>query len=344
MGSSASHASLFSGLPRTRLPFAEFAFGTGTQVVAVALLIWMRIFFPPAVASVEPTFEPIRLVNTPQPVPEQPQPARTMVEPMRKIWIVPPVSPNQPKYFARTTDTPAPSVSVANNMADKNINSLPLAAAPVIPREAVKVNLFSSGSSAPPSTSKAASQVQSAGFGDPNGVPAKAGQRRPVTIASAGSFDLPPGAGYGNGTSRKETAGVVPNAGFGNETAAATRAHGASGAVQETAFAGAVVPASSKRSLSNEPAAQVFPAEILSKPLPSYTVEARALRIQGEVLLEVVLQASGNLHVVRVVQGLGHGLDDNAVKAAEQIRFKPAMRDGRPADSTVVLHVVFQLA
>ena len=88
----------------------------------------------------------------------------------------------------------------------------------------------------------------------------------------------------------------------------------------------------------------MVPAEILSKPTPVYTQEARSLRIEGEVLLEVVLEASGNLRVVRVVRGLGHGLDDNAVKAAEQIHFKPAMRDGQPTDSTVVLHIIFQLA
>jgi TonB family protein len=88
----------------------------------------------------------------------------------------------------------------------------------------------------------------------------------------------------------------------------------------------------------------VLPAEILSKPTPVYTPEARNLKIEGEVLLEVVLAASGSLHVVRVVRGLGHGLDDNAVKAAEQIHFRPASRNGQPADSTVVLHIIFQLA
>jgi TonB family protein len=98
------------------------------------------------------------------------------------------------------------------------------------------------------------------------------------------------------------------------------------------------------RSRPAETTAKAVPAEILSKPNPIYTPEARSLRIEGEVLLEVVLQASGSLHVVRVVRGLGHGLDDNAVRAAEQIHFKPAMRDGQPTDSTVVLHVIFQLA
>jgi len=41
---------------------------------------------------------------------------------------------------------------------------------------------------------------------------------------------------------------------------------------------------------------------------------------------------------------MGHGLDEAAVKAANQMRFKPALRNGVPADSTAVVHVVFQLA
>jgi TonB family protein len=49
------------------------------------------------------------------------------------------------------------------------------------------------------------------------------------------------------------------------------------------------------------------------------------------------------VRVVQVVQGLGHGLDEAAVHAAEQIRFKPATRDGQPSDSTAKLHIVFQL-
>jgi TonB family protein len=91
-------------------------------------------------------------------------------------------------------------------------------------------------------------------------------------------------------------------------------------------------------------APRIFPAEIVFKPLPTYTAEARKLRLEGEVLLEVVFGASGQLRVVRVVQGLGHGLDDAAIQAAERIRFKPALRDGRPTDFTAVLHVIFQLA
>jgi TonB family protein len=93
-----------------------------------------------------------------------------------------------------------------------------------------------------------------------------------------------------------------------------------------------------------EAAARVVPPAILSKPTPAYTEEARRARIEGEVLLEVVLEASGHVRVLRIVRGLGHGLDESAVHAAEQINFKPAMRDGQPSDSTAVLHIIFQLA
>jgi TonB family protein len=62
------------------------------------------------------------------------------------------------------------------------------------------------------------------------------------------------------------------------------------------------------------------------------------------VLLEAVFEASGNIRVLKIVRGLGHGLDDAAVQAAQQIRFKPALKDGQPSDSTVVLHIIFQLA
>ncbi|HKQ62563.1 MAG TPA: energy transducer TonB, partial [Candidatus Polarisedimenticolaceae bacterium] len=86
------------------------------------------------------------------------------------------------------------------------------------------------------------------------------------------------------------------------------------------------------------------PVEIVSKPKPAYTSEARELRIEGEVLLEVTFAASGVLRVLRVLEGLGHGLDKNAVDAAEQIQFKPARRNGQPVDHTATLRVVFRLA
>jgi len=84
--------------------------------------------------------------------------------------------------------------------------------------------------------------------------------------------------------------------------------------------------------------------EVTYKPNPVYTDEARQLKLQGEVLLEVMFGANGQLHVNRVVRGLGHGLDEAAVTTASKMRFKPAMRAGTPVDFTAVVHVVFQLA
>jgi TonB family protein len=86
------------------------------------------------------------------------------------------------------------------------------------------------------------------------------------------------------------------------------------------------------------------PVEIMFKPSPVYTDEARSLKLEGEVLLEVSFSANGTLHVNRVVRGLGHGLDEAAVAAATKIRFKPASRGGQPVDSTAIVHVTFQLA
>ena len=86
------------------------------------------------------------------------------------------------------------------------------------------------------------------------------------------------------------------------------------------------------------------PIELLAKPAPAYTDEARKLRIEGEILVEVVFFASGEINVIRVVQGLGHGLDESAIQAARGIRFKPARRDGHEVDFPATVHIVFQLA
>jgi TonB family protein len=140
--------------------------------------------------------------------------------------------------------------------------------------------------------------------------------------------------------------GVVASTGFGNGVAAGNAHTSSSGTVKQAGFGSADVPAPptvQSRAAQAAPA-KIVPAEILSKPTPIYTDEARAKRIEGEVLLEVVFEASGRLRVVKIVRGLGHGLDDSAVRAAEQIRFKPALRDGQPSDSTAVVHIIFQLA
>jgi TonB family protein len=83
--------------------------------------------------------------------------------------------------------------------------------------------------------------------------------------------------------------------------------------------------------------------EILEKPRPEYTDEARRLHIEGDVLIEALFAASGRVRVLRVVRGLGHGLDENAITAAGGIRFRPAMQGGRAADTVAMLRIQFQL-
>jgi TonB family protein len=84
--------------------------------------------------------------------------------------------------------------------------------------------------------------------------------------------------------------------------------------------------------------------EVLSKPSVQYTSEARQLRIQGDVVLRVTFTAAGQVVVQNVVRGLGHGLDEEARRVAQQIRFRPATRNGQPVDSTTTITITFQLA
>ena len=75
-----------------------------------------------------------------------------------------------------------------------------------------------------------------------------------------------------------------------------------------------------------------------------YTSEARQLKVQGDVVLRVTFTATGQVVVQGVLRGLGHGLDEEARRVAQQIRFRPATRDGRPVDQTTNITITFQLA
>jgi TonB family protein len=86
------------------------------------------------------------------------------------------------------------------------------------------------------------------------------------------------------------------------------------------------------------------PVEIVFKPTPEYTDEARSARIEGTVTLELEFTAAGDVRMLRVVRGLGHGLDEAAERAALRIRFKPAQSDGRAVDSRATVHITFRLS
>jgi len=83
--------------------------------------------------------------------------------------------------------------------------------------------------------------------------------------------------------------------------------------------------------------------QILARPVPGYTEEARRAHIEGAVKLSVVLDASGGVSDIRVARGLGYGLDEKAVEAARQLRFVPAEKDGHPVSVRVSLEFKFAL-
>jgi TonB family protein len=349
MDSQASQQLTLGLLPEPGTRWGRFVLSYGMQSVVMALFVIMAIAYPEVLVMPVHDYHFVSLVSTPPPVPQAPAPVKNFPAPAPKI--VEPVTP-RPEALRVPLDVPRKKPPVPEDQAPKVTLSASKEPLPdmkaQIPRPPVKTNVFSTGSSATPTMAAAPQKVQTGGFGDPNGVPASDNHGRPVTIAQAGSFDLPSGPGYGNGTGGSHGArGVVASTGFGSGvatgdssgTVSASRA-----AVRQGSFGDADVATAQPKAKAAEPVVKTLPAEITFKPHPVYTDEGRHLKIEGEVLLDVVFSATGQIRVVRVVRGLGHGLDESAVRAAEQIQFKPALRDGHPTDSEAVLHIVFQLA
>jgi TonB family protein len=138
----------------------------------------------------------------------------------------------------------------------------------------------------------------------------------------------------------------VANTGFGSGIASANSLArtGASAAVQQGAFSDGRPDQTAAGRPARPAGAAETPVEILFKPRPEYTDDARKARDEGEVLVRVIFTATGTVRVLEVVKGLPHGLSESALRAAEQIRFKPATQDGSPVDSVAVVHINFQLA
>lgn len=219
----------------------------------------------------------------------------------------------------------------------------PAAVQPKLVRE-VKTGVLGQGSSAAPTVKAPVQKVQTGGFGDENGINGEGKRDARLVMAHLGSANLPYGAGYGNGAGGAHgVRGAVSSAGFGNGVATSV-AGGTSRQVQAGGFGDGSAVASGPVRRVQRDSGDLKPVEIISKPRPVYTAEARQMKIEGEVLLDVTFGADGRLHVRRVDRGLGHGLDEAAIRAAEQIRFRPAQRDGQPLDTIAVLHIVFELA
>jgi TonB family protein len=193
-------------------------------------------------------------------------------------------------------------------------------------------------------------------FGDTFGVTPNPNAKGPATVAAIGNpyggmqgpAIAPHGkvgsVGFGNGSRIGSSAGVVGKVasaglpgGAANPGPSANRGKVAAAGIPTAPTAVATAPsAGAERPPTN--------LEVISKPQPKYTSEARQLRVQGDVILRVTFTASGQVLVQGIVHGLGHGLDEEARRVAQQIRFRPATHNGQPVDMTTNITITFQLA
>jgi len=317
-------------------------------VVLVGLFRWLP---SPHIESQQAQLTPLYApsVETPPPPKISPPPPKLLAKLAPPKITIPP--PDLPKAVEKITPfemikvpepvPPKPEPKVVTGAFANNEIVTPVHAK----KKEVVTDAFASGSSAQATLQKPPREVQTGGFGDPNGVKGVSEKKGTLTVASLGSFDLPAGPGNGNGTGGTHGArGTIASAGFGNGVAGPGQGdHQRTGTVAHAGFSevAASVPAAKMRT---EEKPNVTPVEILFKPLPVYTTEARQIHLEGEVLVRVTFGASGDLRVEQVVRGLGHGLDEAALHAAQQIRFRPARRNGQPYDSTALVHIVFELA
>ena len=82
---------------------------------------------------------------------------------------------------------------------------------------------------------------------------------------------------------------------------------------------------------------------ILKKPNPRYSKEGQRHRTSGYVILRCILAADETVKHIEVITGLPDGLSEKAIEAARQIKFKPAMKDGKPVSIWVEVEYRFNI-
>jgi TonB family protein len=317
------------------------------MVILLLLLINIGLLFPDRISLKQ--YRVTELIPMPSLRPE-PEPIK-IVKPEVKPKLLPPAPVfEQPKLVVprevRRTLAPEPVEApkvVVNTFAAPQLK---MAAVGGARPQLLHTGDFA-GSSVAPTVNVAVQKVQTGGFGDDNGLKGTGKPNAKLYAAQAGSFDMPAGPGQGNGSGgAKGIKGTVASADFGNGIATGGKGDGRSNGagVSTGGFGSEQVVHGGPKIAQADSGPATTPVEIIFKPQPVYTDEARGLKLEGEVLLEVMFGANGSLHVNRVVRGLGHGLDEAAIAAANKMRFKPAQRMGQPVDSTAIVHVLFQIA
>jgi TonB family protein len=300
----------------------------------IQLKYYTTLLAPPPTQPPKPILEVSNYRQPPQPKPKPKLEKPLIVPPPDKPLLV---EPPRPKPIERKVEVKIPE------MPEPEKPPVRPEPAPPAPKPEVRTGLFTTETSKP-TTNLPAARVQTGGFGDPDGIKGEGKPGKIANIASLGSFDMPAGPGAGNGTGgARGSKGIVTGTGFGDGTPAAQGKADSSRAVRQGGFGDAEASKTEAKKRTDTGPPQT-PVEILFKPKPDYTEEARKAKLEGEVQVRVLFSAGGDVRVLEVVRGLGRGLDESAVRAAQQIKFKPAQRDGQPVDSTATVRIVFQLA
>lgn len=304
-------------------------------------------------------------IATPLVLPEkQPPPPKPKI-PVIKVKE-PEVEKPIPPKIERPVEPPKPVMAKMEQPKLPNIPAAPPKAIPP-PPPPPKVGLFSSAAApTKEANNMKAPTVKQGGFGDPVGVAPNPNATGKPNIAAVGAFDLPKGDGLGAGRAGKGSVkgvafgtgveGGVPGGTGHGKVGVAGFANGVVGGVPggtgtgrgtvATGGFGSTVGTAGPKAPAMDNSPQTTPVEVLSKPdvKQFYTAEARSMKIEGEVLLKIRVDKDGHAEMLSVVRGLGHGLDEAAVRALSQTRFKPAYANGVPVDKVTIYHVVFQLA
>jgi TonB family protein len=348
-------------LPEAKPNWRRVGFSAAVQLAILGFFLIVPMLYPEQMKtaiqySYTAIAQPVTEIPVaPPPPPPPPPPKLKAVVPKPTPPVEPPkLNPQQPHIFANLVAPKALKPKVEKvEIKDPDMTPKFEAAkidvkenGPKRPKEDVKVNNLGSGSAAPATVVAPVEKVQTGGFGDPNGVAGKGDPKHATNVARLGSPALPGGEGYGNGTGGKEgIRGTVASTGFGNGTANPPPSGGKKGTVVSTGFANAAdnaAEAPKKKQQTGGPA-DMSPT-IVDKPRPEYTAEGRSMKIEGDVVVDMVFLANGTVQINRVVSGLGHGLDEAAVRSAQQIKFKPAKRQGEAVDFPARVRIEFRLA
>lgn len=295
-------------LPEARLRWKFFSAGVLLQAFLLLGAICLPVLFPDRIRDLRNY-----VATVVSPSPEVVRASKP--EPLRKRpAVVRPATEAQPQV------RPATMPLVVSAPTLKPVKAPVPAEAPSVPAQST--SLLLPGVPAPPSLAKPAEPIKTGMFGD--GVLGIRMTTPAGDSPQASSFDSPGVSGH----SSPGTFGA------------------ARGVVRQGLFADEGIPRSAhKPQASPEAMQQGRPVEILFKPTPQYTSEALAKKVEGYALVEVQFSASGQITVLRVVRGLGYGLDEAAEAAARQIRFKPAQdSEGLAIDSRAIVRMDFALA